>query len=320
MWKRWPTNSLCRPYLLHNPFIKLDNKESYNHLVEAYSEDNLTRITIQLITLYQEKQFGALREVMAAVSKFTGKREDNIQRCFAYLLKLYHPDKKAFYANYIDENYNQGKLDRLESLKHIFIVGEMDFGSMRSADIDDDIDYQPEEIWDESETGFTYIDEDSIEQSDLLHENATEETAYDDFLSAVKRKIYGNTDIELPVYLLEDLEEIEMAEYEIRSLDGIRVCKIAIMMDLSGNQINDLSEIGECKKLKDLFLSSNQISIIDAIGQLQDLEQLDLSHNLVDDLGPLSRLKHLEYVNILGNPVPKKQIQELKQKGIIVVH
>jgi hypothetical protein len=300
--------------------IELDNQDSYNHLVEAYSEQNLTRITTQLIMLYQEKQFGALREVMAAVGKFTGKREDNIQRCFAYLLKLYHPDKKGFYKNYINDNFKMGKLDRLESLKHIFIVGEMDFGAMRFADIDDDIDYHPQEIWDESESGFTYIDEAYIDQPDNLHENSTEETVYDDFLSAVKRKIYGNMDIDFPVYLLEDLEEIEMAEYEIRSLEGIRFCKFALMMDLSGNQINDLSEIGECKKLKELYLSNNQISIIDALGQLHELAQLDLSHNLVDDLGPLYRLEHLEYINLLGNPAPKKQIEELKKKGIIVVN
>ena len=298
----------------------MDNQDAYKQLVEAYSEQNLTRITSQLITLYQEKQFGSLREVMAAVAEFSGKREDNIQRCFAYLLKLYHPDKTTYYQNFINETAHAGKPDRLESLKHILIVGEMDFGNMRTADIDDDIDYHPEEIWDETETGFTYIDEESMEQSANLDENAAEGIIYDDFLSAVKRKIYGNVDIDLPVNLLEDLEEIEMADYEIRSLDGIRFCKFAIVMDLSGNQITDLSEIGQCKRLKELYLSNNQISIIDALIQLRDLVQLDLSHNLVDDLGPLYRLEHLEYINLLGNPVPEKQIEELKQKGIIVVH
>ena len=298
----------------------MDKQDAYKQLVEAYSEQNLTRITSQLITLYQEKQFGALREVMAAVAEFTGKREDNIQRCFAYLLKLYHPDRTTYYLNFINETFRAGKPDRLESLKHILIVSEMDFGNMRTADIDDDIDYHPEEIWDETETGFTYIDEESMEQSANLIENTTEGIIYDDFLSAVKRKIYGNVDIDLPVNLLEDLEEIEMADYDIRSLDGIRFCKFALVMDLSGNQITDLSEIGQCKRLKELYLSNNQISIIDALIQLRDLVQLDLSHNLVDDLGPLYRLENLEYINLLGNPVHEKQIEELKQKGIIVVH
>ena len=59
-----------------------------------------------------------------------------------------------------------------------------------------------------------------------------------------------------------------MAEYEIHSLDGIRFCKYARIMDLSGNDISDISEISECRLLKELYLSHNQISIIDAIGNL----------------------------------------------------
>lgn len=273
-----------------------------------------------MIALYRDKQYDALREVMAAVSEFTGIREDKIQRCFAYLLKLYHPDKTKYYIEFIRGNYDAGNFDRLQGLKHIFLVEEMDFASMRSANIDEDIDYHPDEIWDESDPGFIYFDENSMNLSDDLPGNTTEEQKDDDFLSAFKRKIYGNIEIDLPVYLLEDLEEIEMAEYEIRSLDGIRFCKYAVVMDLSDNHINDLSEIGECRLLKELYLSHNQISIIDATINLADLTQLDLSFNEVDDLTPLFRLQKLEYVNLLGNPVPKEQIELLKKKGIIVVN
>ena len=298
----------------------MDNKIIYDQLIRSYSEKNLTGITTQLIALYRDKQYDALREVMAAVSEFTGIREDKIQRCFAYLLKLYHPDKTKYYIEFIRGNYDAGNFDRLQGLKHIFLVEEMDFASMRSANIDEDIDYHPDEIWDESDPGFIYFDENSMNLSDDLPGNTTEEQKDDDFLSAFKRKIYGNLEIDLPVYLLEDLEEIEMAEYEIRSLDGIRFCKYAVVMDLSDNHINDLSEIGECRLLKELYLSHNQISIIDATINLADLTQLDLSFNEVDDLTPLFRLQKLEYVNLLGNPVPKEQIELLKKKGIIVVN
>jgi hypothetical protein len=273
-----------------------------------------------LIALYRDKQYDALREVMATVSEFTGIREDKIQRCFAYLLKLYHPDKTNYYINFIRGNYDAGNFERLQGLKHIFLVEEMDFASMRSANIDEDIDYHPDEVWDKSDPGFIYFDEDSMNLSDDLPGNTAEKQMDDDFLAAFKRKIYGNIEIDLPVYLLEDLEEIEMAEYEIRSLVGIRFCKYAVVMDLSGNHINDLTEIGECRLLKELYLSHNQISIIDAIINLADLTQLDLSFNEVDDLTPLFRLQKLEYVNLLGNPVPKEQIELLKKKGIIVVN
>ncbi len=298
----------------------MDNNLIYEQLLRSYSEENLTRITAQLISLYQGKHYDTLRNVMATVSEFTGIREEKIQRCFAYLLKLYHPDKTKYYIDLIQENYHAGNLDHLQDLKHIFLVEQMDFATMRSAYIDEDIDYHPDEVWDESDPGFTYFDEDSMNLSDDLPGDTAEKQIDDDFLSAVKRKIYGNLEIDLPVHLLEDLEEIEMAEYEICSLDGIRFCKYAVTMDLSGNHINDLTEIRECKLLKELYLSHNEISIIDPIIQLADLTQLDLSYNQVDDLTPLFRLQKLEYVNLLGNPVPEKQIEFLKKKGIFIVN
>jgi len=298
----------------------LDNKAIYDHLIRSYSENNLTRITTQLISLYQEKHYDTLRNVMAKVSEFTEVREEKIQRCFAYLLKLYHPDKTKYYIDFIRENYHSGNFDRLQELKHIFLVEEIDFSAMRSAYIDEDIDYHPDEVWDETDPGFTYFDEDSMNLSDDLPGDTAEKQFDDDFLSAVKRKIYGNMEIDMPVHLLVDLEEIEMAEYEIRSLDGIRFCKYAVTMDLSGNHISDLSEIRECKLLKELYLSHNEIGIIDPLIQLAELTQLDLSYNRVDDLTPLFRLQKLEYVNLLGNQVPEEQIEILKKKGIFVVN
>jgi hypothetical protein len=297
----------------------LNIKAIYNKLIQSYSEKNLTGITTQLIAIYQDKQYDALREVMAIVSEFTGIREEKIQRCFAYLLKLYHPDKTNYYIGLIRAHYHSGNFDGLNSLKHIFNVEEMDFATMRSANIDEDIDYHPDEVWDDSDPGFNYIDEDSMNLSDDLPGPAVEEHINDDFLSAVKRKIYGSMEIELPVYLMEDLEEIEMAEYEIHSLDGIRFCKYARIMDLSGNELSDISEISECKLLQELYLSHNQISIIDAIGNLGDLTQLDLSFNQVDDLTALSGLKNLEYLNLTGNPVSSEQVAFLKKNGIIIV-
>lgn len=298
----------------------MDTKAIYDRLIRSYSEENLTGITRQLILLYKEKQFDALREVMATVGEFTGIREEKIQRCFAYLLKLYHPDRTEYYTQFIREHFQTGNFEQLHALQHIFLVEEMDFSSMRSAFVDEDIDYCPEEIWDDSDPGFNYFDDEPVYGSYDPRDLTEEEPKFDDFLSAVKRKIYGNLEIDLPAYLLEDLDEIEMAEYEICSLDGIRFCKYAVTMDLSGNHINDLSEISDCRQLKELYLSHNEISIIDAIGYLGELTQLDLSYNQVDDLTPLSGLKHLEYLNLTGNPVPAEQVEALKRKGILVVH
>ena len=298
----------------------MDSKVIYEKLIQSYSEKNLTWITTQLISLYQEKHYDALREVMATVSEFTGRREEKIHRCFAYLLKLYHPDRTKYYVQFIRENFRTGNFDQLHGLEHIFLVEEMDFTNMRSAGIDEDIDYHPEEIWDETDPGFDIFDAEQMSMTDDPEDMPDGEQGQNDFISAVKRKIYGNLEIDLPVHLLEDLDEIDMAEYEIRSLDGIRFCKYVQLMDLSGNHIDDLSEISECRLLKELYLSHNQIRIIDALGNLGELTQLDLSYNDVDDLTPLSGLKHLEYVNIIGNPVSNEQIEMLKKKGIMVAN
>jgi hypothetical protein len=257
---------------------------------------------------------------MSVVSEFTGMREEKIQRCFACLLKLYHPDRTKFYKRFIMENYQAGNLDQLHRLGHIFRIEQMDFQKLRSAHVDEDIDYDPEEVWDDSDPGFDIVGDGQMEHEEAFEDWQDAEQEDQDFLSAVKRKIYGPMEIDMPVHLLEDLEEIEMAEYDISTLDGIRYCRYAITMDLSGNHINDLTEIAACKSIKELYLSHNQISIIDPLCVLSELTELDISYNQVDDLSPLSRLPHLEYVNVMGNPVPRDQIEELKTRGILVVN
>jgi hypothetical protein len=297
----------------------LDNKEIYDRLIQSYSEENLTGITTKLISLYQGEQYEALREVMSIVSEFTGIREEKIQRCFAYLLKLYHPDRTRYYLRFIRENYHAGNLDPLHDLEHIFQIEQLDFSDLPSSCMNEDIDYSPEEVWDDSDPGFDVFEADLMTSQDEFEEASGVIWDQNDFASAVKRKIYGHMDIDLPVYLLEDLEDIEMAEYEIDSLEGVRFCKYAVTMDLSGNNIDDITEIAECRFLRELYLSHNQISIIDALSNLEAMTQLDLSYNLVDDLSPLFTLEHLEYVNIIGNPVPEEQVDQLKKKGILVV-
>jgi Leucine-rich repeat (LRR) protein len=208
----------------------------------------------------------------------------------------------------------------LHDLEHIFQVEELDFSELGSFSVYEDYDYNPEEVWDDSDPGFNVFDTDHMPSPDEFEDMPIGKEDRDDFISAVKRKIYGPMEIDLPVQLLEDIEDIEMASYDIGSLEGVRFCKHAVEMDLSGNHINDITEIGECRFLKALYLSHNQISIIDALGNLAELKEVDLSYNLVDDLSPLSGLKNLAYVNIIGNPVPNEQIAHLKKRGVLVVN
>jgi hypothetical protein len=41
---------------------------------------------------------------------------------------------------------------------------------------------------------------------------------------------------------------------------------------------------------------------------------------MIDDISPLMDLENLEYLNIVGNKVPKAQVEELLARDVIVVY
>ena len=67
--------------------------ELYLELLEAYSNQNLNRITVTLIHLYKEKNFGSLAKIAEMISETTGIAIDPEARCFPKLMMLYHPDR-----------------------------------------------------------------------------------------------------------------------------------------------------------------------------------------------------------------------------------
>ncbi len=122
------------------------------------------------------------------------------------------------------------------------------------------------------------------------------------FLTALKRRVYGNLNVDFPMYLLEDLEEIEMADYELESLDGIEACRYARVVDLTNNNLTDLTELGHLRQVERLYLANNHIGMIDALSNLIVLQVLDISFNDVDDLSPLFELIPPELPECDGKP------------------
>ena len=139
------------------------------------------------------------------------------------------------------------------------------------------------------------------------------------FLSALKRRVYGNLNVDFPMYLLEDLEEIEMADHELEYLDGIDACRYARAVDLSNNNLTDISDLAFLRQIERLYLSNNHVGLIDALSNLVVLQVLDLSFNDVDDLSPLFDLTHLSYLNVMGNRIPAWQLEKLQLKGVTIV-
>jgi len=297
----------------------MNNKDLYLQLKEAYSDKNLNHITAGLLKLYKDRQFGSIRKISKIVSEFVSVDDEKINKCFSKLIMLYHPDKGELYRKEIEIKQLAGDKEGLYKFSHILLIQDIENVTVSEEDIND-IDYSPEYGFDSAEDGYNYFsDTDSrfIEKDSFDSFFGTDDNT---FYNAVKIKIYGNADIEFPAYYLEDMEEVEMVECQIESLEGIEFCIHTIIMDLSGNRITDISELWNLINLEELYLANNQIGYIDVLSNLINLRVVDLSNNEIDDISPLMDLENLEYINLTGNKIPKKQILELKREGRIVVH
>jgi hypothetical protein len=294
-------------------------KEYYIELKDAYSDSNLNKISAEIITYYKSGEYSMIKRIARIVSDYIPVNEEKISKCFSKLIMIYHPDKGNQYRKEIDAIYKSGRFENLQQYSHILAIQDLD-RLPASSEIDEDIDYTPEYQWDEEDPGFTYFYDSDDEQFDHEPESYTDPEPDNSFFSAIKRKYYGTRDIHLPHQYLEDLEEVEMAEYEIEQLDGVELCKYVKILDLSGNNISDIRNLKDLGCLEELDLSYNQVGIIDELMKLKNLRILDLSNNFVDDLSPLFYLNRLEYLNVIGNAIPPEQLNYLKNNGVIVVH
>jgi hypothetical protein len=230
---------------------------------------------------------------------------------------IYHPDKEAFYNQEIDRLFHAKNFESLNQYAHILVIGAIENLETAEYDVDDDIDYSPEYVWDYDREGFEYFDTyeeaEAYEAGDYFPEENT-------FFNAVKRKVYGSLKVDLPSYYLEDFEDIEMAEYEIDSLEGIEFCLQAVVVDLSKNQIEDISSLWYLTKIEELYLADNQIGLVDALSNLSELRVLDVSNNNIDDLSPLFDLENLEYLNVMGNKIPQNQIEVFLNREMVFIY
>lgn len=289
----------------------------YTKLCEAYSEKNLNLITSKIIEIYKNKQHYKLKSLLNAIDKYIDFQDESMSKSFSKLIFMYHPDKGHQYRKEIDQIYKSGKTELLEEYTHIFIAADIDSLST-SPDDDLDIDYSPEYGFDEDLRDMDYYDG-AYHQSDDLRSDLDDYEFDNTFFGAIKRKYYGHLRVEMPSYYLEDLDEIDMANYDITDLYGIEYCRQVVFLNLSGNGIVDISDLKGLSLIEELYLSDNEIGYIDAVSNLIKLRVIDISNNAVDDLSPLFELPDLEYVNVVGNPVPHKHKEFLKGRGVLVV-
>ncbi|MBP1656719.1 MAG: hypothetical protein H6Q31_1320 [Bacteroidetes bacterium] len=299
---------------------KVSTKEDlYPRLKEAYADANLNRITAALLNLYRSRDHDTLREIVHKASDVVTLDDSTLSKCFSQLVVLYHPDKGESYRREIDALHAAGRDRELSRFSHILLLENIDLLARPSPAASDTPDFTPEYAYESPDDVFDAAreeDEDAFEDSQF----APGDEEYDHtFFHALKLRLYGTLAVELPTYYLRDLEEIEMADCALTSLDGIQHCVFATVVDISGNAITDLSELEPLVRMTELFASGNQIGYIDPLRALKQLRILDLSMNDIDDVSALFDLKHLEFVNLAGNSVPANQIARLKSRGCTVL-
>ncbi|MCD6596181.1 MAG: leucine-rich repeat domain-containing protein [Bacteroidales bacterium] len=297
----------------------MSEKELYKRLLEAYSDKNLNKITAKLIHLYKSRQFGLIREISNNISAFISCDTEKINKCFSKLVMLYHPDRGSVYRIEIEDNFHSGNHKKQHQLSHIFLIEYLKDLQDEDIIISDDIDYSPEYGWEEDLDGYTYFTDQDLTHIEDINFNVETRPEKVSFLNAIKRKIFGNADIEIPTFYLENYEEIEIADYEISNLEGIELCRHVKRIDLSGNNIINLSGLRSLTKLEEIYLADNKIMDILHLINLKNLKILDLSNNQIKDISSLLKLNKLEYVNLSGNNIATEQLKILHKSGCIVI-
>ena len=287
----------------------------YGKLKIAYTAENLGLVSGRIIGLFKDKKHDALRAIQKVVNEYTPSNEEKTNKIFSRLIMLYHPDRLSQNLKQLEQAYQGGDFETLYSMSHILTVQNLEPEHVLLSSVLTEEDLAEEFGWDEGADGYSYFmaEEESEEEEE---DSGLERRS---FLSVLKRRVYGNLNVDFPMYLLEDLEEIEMADYELEDLDGISACHYARAVDLSNNNLTDISELGELRQVERLYLSNNQIGLIDALYNLSVLQVLDISFNDVDDISPLFELNYLSYLNVMGNRISAWQLEKLQLQGITIV-
>jgi Leucine-rich repeat (LRR) protein len=290
--------------------------ELHTKLKEAYANQNLNKITVTLINLYKEQQFGTLRQIAEMISESVEFTIDPGTKYFSKLMMLYHPDRGDFHRNEIEKLAAKNDYDGLLGYAHILLLGRIEEIASTLSSFED-IDYSPVYEWDVNADGFNIVaDSDPIRPE---KQQQFKKRRYYNFYDAVKIRMYGNTKMEFPSHYLEDFDEFELAQSDINDLDGIQYCVHASSMDLSGNAINDISLLWGLTLLEELNLADNQLEDIDSLANLRNLKTVNLSNNGIKDISPLLKLSKLEFVDLSGLKIPHGQLSELEELGITVV-
>lgn len=310
----------CKNKAKHLKNMATEIRTLYEKLLEYWTEENLHALTTRIIELQKEKRFDGIRQLSRLAGLNGTMQDEKENRLFTSLIMLYHPDKLSQQRKAIEILYVKNDLNGLNEYTHIFRVMQEYLNDFPVNIIESVRQFEEEYDVDLGGGEYGIFDDTPPEEPEEYDPWASGYNAEDNsFFAAFKRKIYGDRIIDLPGVMLEDLEEIEMAEYEIDDLDGIEWCRYAVSIDLSRNRISDLSPLSELKHVEELYLPENEIGFLDHLSHMKRLRVLDVSYNEIDDLSPLFDLPELSYLNIMGNRIPEDQLDILRELGVLII-
>lgn len=290
-------------------------KELQHRLQEAYTIDNLNKISLTLINLYKNQQYLILQKIAEIISDSIIIEIEADGKGFSKLMMLYHPDRALYHIAEINKLAEQNSFGGLLEYSHILKLERIEeiAASLNSFE---DIDYSPVYDWDMDTEGFSIVND--SEPAEVIKTKTRTKLIGYSFYDAIKIREYGHTDIEFPPYYLADIDEFELSSSDINDLDGIEYCIHAKTIDLSNNRITNLDPLMGLINLRELNLSDNQIGYIDVLSNLVNLISVQLSNNCLEDISPLFELEKLEYVDLSGNKIDIEQINKLTGLGITV--
>lgn len=90
-----------------------------NHLPESYSAANLNVISVVLLNLYKNQQYGTLQKIADIISDFVLIEIDENGKGFSKLMLLYHPDRGEIHRTEIEKLAEAENFDALLNYSHI---------------------------------------------------------------------------------------------------------------------------------------------------------------------------------------------------------
>jgi Leucine-rich repeat (LRR) protein len=292
----------------------------YNELKNKVNTARLKEISVEIISRYKRKNTRGL----LFYAQLLGIDASNIDinRLFARIIQIYHPDKIIKIQNEFETHYKNNNIAELVRLKNIYIFKEITRNDILPPDEESD------ETYSYSDADFGY-DEKFRYDDDFIHEEEFAEQedvsfSYGEygFIEAINRLVFGNLDLTVSADDLQGLNgELDLSDYEICDLEGIEYCISINGLNLSGNNIRNINRLSYITQLESLFLSGNIIQNIDGLSGLFNLKELDISFNEVEDISVLLNLENLSFVNMMGNPIKDEgTIKALTDRGVLVIY